>query len=527
LPFSLVAAFASAAAILALAPQYSDLWGRDGERWSPAGRLPDFSYAGYHSGEAKIPEVPLTGGVNVRDFGARGDGEQDDTDAILKAVAAVQRGVVYLPAGRYKLTGIVEIRKSGVVLRGAGAGKTILYCPKPLHEIRPDWSATTSGQKTSNYSWAGGFLWVRGSTGRRALATVAEAARRGATRITLSTTDGLKPGQWIEIAQRDEPSNSLAAHLYSDDPGDTAKLLGRTRASLVTRISAVEGKTVAIERALRFDLEARWRPTVLSFEPSVTEVGIEHLGFEFPADEYKGHFTEFGYNPIAFTAAVNCWARDIHIANPDSGLFIGGWFNTIEGVVFETARKGQKNGSGHHGILFSGDDNLFTAFDYRMRFIHDITVERCGGNVAKGGNALHRHRRRRGLAPLVLRRGRVARAPVRGAGHLLEHPRALAPALSASRLGSRFDEPGGARHRPAFLNRRRGQVVRGDPDRAHRPCRPARRATRPPPAPAGGPLTSTAPPVTISGSSHENSLPARPLGRGARRPALPADVGVD
>jgi hypothetical protein len=388
LPFSLVAAFASAAAILALAPQYSDLWGRDGERWSPAGRLPDFSYAGYHSGEAKIPEVPLTGGVNVRDFGARGDGEQDDTDAILKAVAAVQRGVVYLPAGRYKLTGIVEIRKSGVVLRGAGAGKTILYCPKPLHEIRPDWSATTSGQKTSNYSWAGGFLWVRGSTGRRALATVAEAARRGATRITLSTTDGLKPGQWIEIAQRDEPSNSLAAHLYSDDPGDTAKLLGRTRASLVTRISAVEGKTVAIERALRFDLEARWRPTVLSFEPSVTEVGIEHLGFEFPADEYKGHFTEFGYNPIAFTAAVNCWARDIHIANPDSGLFIGGWFNTIEGVVFETARKGQKNGSGHHGILFSGDDNLFTAFDYRMRFIHDITVERCGGNVAKGGKGV-------------------------------------------------------------------------------------------------------------------------------------------
>src|SRR3982750_1448739 len=34
---------------------YSSLWGVNGEKWQPEGRLPDFSYAGYHAGEANIP----------------------------------------------------------------------------------------------------------------------------------------------------------------------------------------------------------------------------------------------------------------------------------------------------------------------------------------------------------------------------------------------------------------------------------------------------------------------------------------
>src|SRR6202043_4033415 len=34
---------------------YSALWGVKGEKWKPEERLPDFSYAGYHAGEAAIP----------------------------------------------------------------------------------------------------------------------------------------------------------------------------------------------------------------------------------------------------------------------------------------------------------------------------------------------------------------------------------------------------------------------------------------------------------------------------------------
>jgi hypothetical protein len=51
-------ALAGGASVLACA--YSSLWGAAGEAWNPAGRLPDFAYAGYHAGEAKIPAPPAS-----------------------------------------------------------------------------------------------------------------------------------------------------------------------------------------------------------------------------------------------------------------------------------------------------------------------------------------------------------------------------------------------------------------------------------------------------------------------------------
>ncbi|MDP6544115.1 MAG: glycosyl hydrolase family 28-related protein [Phycisphaerae bacterium] len=134
----------------------SRLWGRTGEKWNPKGRLPDFSHAGYHSGAKAIPTVKQV--ADVKMFGAKGDGRSDDSDAFIKALAAVKSGAIYIPPGRYKITKIIEIRKSGIVLRGAGANKTILVFPKPLNDIKPNMGSTTSGRPTSNYSWGGGFI---------------------------------------------------------------------------------------------------------------------------------------------------------------------------------------------------------------------------------------------------------------------------------------------------------------------------------------------------------------------------------
>src|ERR1700722_16842976 len=47
----------------------SRLWGTNGELWTASSRLPDFSYAGYHCGEAPLPVLPP--GPSVKDFGAR------------------------------------------------------------------------------------------------------------------------------------------------------------------------------------------------------------------------------------------------------------------------------------------------------------------------------------------------------------------------------------------------------------------------------------------------------------------------
>src|SRR5262245_14812180 len=50
----------------------SRLYGRDGELWDPAGRLIDYSYAGYHTGVDPLPTVTAPT-ASVLSFGARPD----------------------------------------------------------------------------------------------------------------------------------------------------------------------------------------------------------------------------------------------------------------------------------------------------------------------------------------------------------------------------------------------------------------------------------------------------------------------
>jgi len=357
--------------------------------WTAQSRLPDFSWAGYHSGEDPLPDTASWPRVNVKDFGATGDGRTDDAPAFRKAIASVDRGVVFVPAGRYRIEDFIEIQKSNVVLKGAGADRTTLFCPKPLNEIRPNWGATTSGERTSNYSWSGGFVSLRGETGRRTLATVTLAAKRGERSLQVSSAAALHPGDRVQINQTDDARRTLSTHLYSDDPGPMDKL-GGTRTSQVSRIQSVAGNTITMERPLRTDVRPEWHPLVVGFQPTVTESGVEDLNFEFPPAIYNGHFTELGFNAVSMNGVADCWVRNIRITNPDSGIFISGVFNTVDGVTYESVREPSKVGQpvGHHGVYLGGNDNLFTRFDFRMKFIHDLSLSTCSGNVYSNGKGV-------------------------------------------------------------------------------------------------------------------------------------------
>ncbi len=367
----------------------SELWGTNGELWSATSRLPDFSHAGYHCGEAPLPQV--ASGVSVKQFGAKGDGVTDDTQAFLDALAKVQSGAIEIPPGRYPITNILEIKRSGVVLRGAGVDKTILFFPKPLNDISPNWGATTTGERTSNYSWSGGLVWFKGRLGGQVLATVTTEGRRGESFLTVSNLGSLRTGERVEIFQQDNPDNSLAAELYSGDPGNTASLNGSTRASLVVRITKIDGQKIWFDRPLRCAIKPQWNPEIRSFTPAVSESGVENLCFEFPNTPYAGHFKEVGYNAVAFSGVSDCWARNLVITNADSGIFPNGVFCTFQNIVFESTRPPDAalHCTGHHGINFEGNDNLFTGFDYRTRFVHDIPVDHCAaGNVMAAGRGI-------------------------------------------------------------------------------------------------------------------------------------------
>ncbi|MGC1204985.1 MAG: DNRLRE domain-containing protein [Flavobacteriaceae bacterium] len=98
-------------------------------------RIPDFSFAGYKSGEAAIPTVPV-----VRTISPISGDNRAHIQAAIDAVSARPlvngiRGAVLLRRGEYEVVGSVYIRHSGVVLRGEGNGSnpasnTIIFSPE-------------------------------------------------------------------------------------------------------------------------------------------------------------------------------------------------------------------------------------------------------------------------------------------------------------------------------------------------------------------------------------------------------------
>ncbi|MEM9260010.1 MAG: hypothetical protein AAGA62_10210, partial [Bacteroidota bacterium] len=87
--------------------------------------IPDFSHAGYHNGEALLPEVPTVLTIQAV--------EGDNTAHIQAALDDLAsrtpdtngyRGALLLAAGTYDVNGQLFIRESGMVLRGEGQGSS-------------------------------------------------------------------------------------------------------------------------------------------------------------------------------------------------------------------------------------------------------------------------------------------------------------------------------------------------------------------------------------------------------------------
>ncbi len=371
---------------LTTAQTYSELWGENGEKWTPQSRLPDFSFAGYRFGEEPLPEPKVT--ANVKEYGAKGDGETDDTDAFLDAIAYTDSGAILIPEGRYILSDILRIKKPNLVLRGEGPDKTVLVFVTELEDIEPQISATTGGRPTSRYSWYGGFISLDGSFRQKKLADITSEALRGDRKLILSQEPEITAGERIVVQVTDNEEGTFAQHLYSDDPGDMSEFKQKTRIRLISLVEAIEGKLVTLERTLPFDLRNEWPAELTTFNPSVSEVGIEHLTVHFPNKPYEGHFTERGRNAIGMNGVADCWVRNIRIENCDSGMFIYSYLCTIDGVVIRSERESETAETGHHGLR-SGVDCLFMNFDIQTPFFHDIGTSYFNhGNVFKNGKGV-------------------------------------------------------------------------------------------------------------------------------------------
>ncbi|MHC4873694.1 MAG: glycosyl hydrolase family 28-related protein, partial [Planctomycetota bacterium] len=285
----------------------SALWGEEGELWDPQGRLPDYSYAGYHSGMKIIPESEVVS--NVCDFGAAGDGQTDDTEAFKTAIAAAENGAVFVPAGRYCISGLVSINKSNIVLRGEGPEKTSLVFKKSLTELFGSMNYGYEGQNAP-WNWGqGGLVWLgrpyKYNPAGAGLTNISGSVKRGDRVIEAVSSDSLKPGQWVSLILEDDVPKSLSAHLHNnqlDNASVHTDYEHVLKLEWYVQIEKVAGKQVTlVGRLHQYN--------------SIYESGLEDMRLEMPDIPMCGHLLEMGFNGINFCGARNCWARNIEIAN--------------------------------------------------------------------------------------------------------------------------------------------------------------------------------------------------------------------
>ncbi|MBK9070399.1 MAG: hypothetical protein IPL79_05280 [Myxococcales bacterium] len=101
------------------------------EDWTPGfadangHALPDVSYAGYRNGEAQ----PNTSSYAVVTPPIVADGVTDNTSVLQAAIdnAPLAGAVIMLPAGEIRMEGTIAVRRSKLVLRGAGAATRLRF----------------------------------------------------------------------------------------------------------------------------------------------------------------------------------------------------------------------------------------------------------------------------------------------------------------------------------------------------------------------------------------------------------------
>lgn len=372
-------------------------------------QIPNVSYAGYRFSEKPLPSPAVV--ANVKDYGAKGDGKSDDWDAFHAAIEAAKTaggGAILIPAGEYRLSKIVVLNASNLVLRGEGSGKTILQFTRPLAEVGPEkvgnWKAS-EGSPTC--SWYGGLIWaepgqpmLRPRDVEINIQPLAEAvplaadAKQGDFELHVSETDAEKlqplvgrvvPIAWTggrELAMR-IAGNSIMEQF---DWSSYRELYDGSMTWIwANQIERIDGTKVTFKKPLRLDATVG-NVHIGTTSPFISEIGIEGITIQFPLTEYAGHHREEGYNGLMLRSVVHGWVRDLEVVNADNGVILGGSSNC---TVTDFKLSGRRN---HHGTVmrFLSHDNLIQSFRIESQPIHGINTEGLSsGNVWRDGVMLY------------------------------------------------------------------------------------------------------------------------------------------
>ena len=300
--------------------------------------LHDFSYAGYQRGEKDIPwvESPV---VSVEAYGADSTGTTDSTQAFQQAIDALpEGGLVSIPPGLFVFDGQIKIRKSGVVIRGAGR-QTQLHFRK------------TAGMSNQAHIE---FLGTQTATHETLLASDATTWE---TVVKVQNAAGYAPGDDVAIGWKISDA-FVAQHNMT---GTWQAFNGRWQMFFwrtVTRVNTnVTPHELEFDIPLRYPALTRDGASVRKVTGYVSECGLEDVAVSTSTDKAKAWALELTH-AVRFQFSKDCWLRNVHsfaargyTAHLASGgvKVLSSKRLTLEG---SNMAKAENRGGGGNGYLF-------------------------------------------------------------------------------------------------------------------------------------------------------------------------------
>ena len=340
-------------------------------------RVIDFSHAGYGGGGVALPDVPVR--IIVGPGGGR---DRQHIQAAVDIVSAMPldgngfRGTVLLERGTYTIDTDLQIRASGVVLRGSGTGEdgTVLM------------AAGTSRRSLVTMAGRGDRQEETGS--RRAVADAYVPA--GATSFMVGEASILTVGDRI-VVRRPSTAEWIAAvgmNLFQGwRPENRLHWQSGSRDIDSDRVvTAVQGNHITVDAPLTTALDWQFGGGLVfryAFPGRISRVGIEHLRLVSEYDERRPLDEDHAWVAVTVDKAEHAWVRDItalHFAGSVVNILDDARAVTVEDV---DAREPVSEPGGYRRRVFytSGQQTLFRRCRSE-RGLHDFVA----GFAAAGPN---------------------------------------------------------------------------------------------------------------------------------------------
>ncbi|MDR0232399.1 MAG: hypothetical protein LBI82_09815 [Dysgonamonadaceae bacterium] len=276
--------------------------------------IPDFSYAGYHNGNADIPVVPVVKEISPI--------PGDNTAHIQAAINEVGklgknergiRGALLLKAGKYEVYGTIQVKYDGVILRGEGNGSldatsTIIYAKGNS----PDQRDVIALGNTSQNRWNSKVS----NTQKNITDAIVPV---GSMSFSVEDATIYREGDliaiyhpctaaWVEAVDRGGVPPPV------DGASDNRWTVNQLPIIYHRYITAISGNKITIDAPVFYTLNKSLSQSYIykinvSSTPIYKEVGIENLRVDIESE--GGTDENHAWQAIRFRSVENCWAKDV------------------------------------------------------------------------------------------------------------------------------------------------------------------------------------------------------------------------